>query len=235
LRGEGLSPTSFGALWHLLDRDLEAEHSVLDVSSLARVQLADFDTLLLPDGWDFSSIAGGGGGDAAGNLEEWIEEGGILVAVGKAADWVIDSGIGGIGADPETAKGDEARAGSQEPDGLENASWEIPGAFVAAVYEKHPITNGLPSDPAWLFVGEAGPRGDMPAEKMIVAVSDQSPRIAGFAWPEGDERLAGSPLIVIESFGHGQIVLFHQDPAFRLLTRGTMPLLLNAVFFGHSW
>ena len=37
-----------------------------------------------------------------------------------------------------------------------------------------------------------------------------------------------------ESRGDGKVVVFTQDPAFRLFWRGTMPLLLDAVLYGPS-
>ena len=58
--------------------------------------------------------------------------------------------------------------------------------------------------------------------------------IAGLAWPESQERLAGSLLVAVERVEDGQVVLFAQEPGFRLFWRGTMPLFLNAVMFGPS-
>jgi hypothetical protein len=38
----------------------------------------------------------------------------------------------------------------------------------------------------------------------------------------------------MEQHGLGSIVLFAQDPAFRLFWRATTPIFLNAVLFGPS-
>jgi hypothetical protein len=54
--------------------------------------------------------------------------------------------------------------------------------------------------------------------------------IAGFAWPEAEERL----LVGTERLGAGSLVLFAQDPSFRLFWRATTPLLLNALLYGPS-
>ena len=58
--------------------------------------------------------------------------------------------------------------------------------------------------------------------------------IAGFAWPEAEERLAGALLVGTERLGAGSLVLFAQDPSFRLFWRATTPLLLNALLYGPS-
>ena len=98
----------------------------------------------------------------------------------------------------------------------------------------HPLTLGLPSSPAVLFEGSTilKPMGD-PRKDVLVA-ADDSPVIAGFAWPEAEERLAGSLLVGMEQRGLGSVVLFAQDPAYRLFWRATAPIFLNAVLFGPS-
>ena len=68
---------------------------------------------------------------------------------------------------------------------------------------------------------------------MLVA-RGESPVVAGFAWPEAEERLAGSLLVGMETRGRGGVVVFAQDPAFRLFWRATTPILLNALLYGPS-
>jgi len=69
----------------------------------------------------------------------------------------------------------------------------------------------------------------------VLTVARDEPILAGLAWPESRERLAGSLLVAVEETGQGRLVLFAQEPGFRLFWRGTMPLLLNAVMFAPSW
>ena len=59
--------------------------------------------------------------------------------------------------------------------------------------------------------------------------------LAGVAWPEVRERLAGALLVETEKVDRGRLVLFAQEPDFRLFWRGTVPLLMNAVLYGPSW
>ena len=63
---------------------------------------------------------------------------------------------------------------------------------------------------------------------------DEIPVVAGFAWPEAEERLAGSLLVGMEPRGPGSVVLFAQDPAYRLFWRATTPIFLNALLYGPS-
>ena len=52
--------------------------------------------------------------------------------------------------------------------------------------------------------------------------------------PRPRQRLAGALLVGMESRGRGSVVLFAQDPAFRLFWRATTPILLNALLYGPS-
>ena len=99
---------------------------------------------------------------------------------------------------------------------------------------QHPLTVGLNGPPDVLYEGTTvlRPTGD-PRQDVLVAL-DESPVIAGFAWPEAEQRLAGSLLVGTEKRQRGSVVLFAQDPAYRLFWRATTPILLNAVLYGPS-
>ncbi len=223
LRGEGLSATSFGSLWHLLDRDLEAPHSVLPVERLSRLALEEYDTLLLPDGWRFDALDE----EALRHLDRWVRDGGRLITIGSASGWLIESGFLGDANDGSEAPEEAAKAEAEEPPA---ATLEVPGALVASESERHPTTRGGSASPFWLFYGAAGEQ-PMGGEVLMRVASEPA---VGFAWNEGRERLPGSPLVSQRSMGSGAVILFHQDPAFRLLTRGTLPVLLDWLLFGGA-
>jgi hypothetical protein len=98
---------------------------------------------------------------------------------------------------------------------------------------RHPLALGVTAPPAVLVEGttvlEAS--GD-PRKDVLVATDD--PVVAGFAWPEAAERLAGSLLVGAESRGQGAVIVFAQEPAFRLFWRATTPILLNALLYAPS-
>jgi hypothetical protein len=130
--------------------------------------------------------------------------------------------------DPEVAEGATERELSARP-------IFTPGAVLATrMQPSHPLTLGLASSPSVLFEGSTvlKPMGD--PRKDVLLATDENPVIAGFAWPEAEERLAGSLLVGMEQRGLGSVVLFAQDPAFRLFWRATTPILLNAVLYGPS-
>ena len=66
----------------------------------------------------------------------------------------------------------------------------------------------------------------------IPAGNDIQLRMSGLLWPEAGQRIANSAYLTRESKGHGQIILFAGQPAFRGASLGTGRLLLNALVYG---
>jgi hypothetical protein len=228
ISGEGVDPTSFGFLWFLLDREVGLPYDRLDLDRLRPAALAEFDVLILPSGAYEEHM-----GERARNaLDAWIKAGGELVAIGgETAHWLHEHDM--ISWKPWKApEADEESEGSQDK-ALAERDIATPGAILATrLSPQHPLAIGLPSSPPVLVEGSAVllPSGD-PRRDVLVAAT-QDPVIAGFAWPEAKQRLAGSLLVGAEAHGSGSIVLFVQEPDFRLFWRGTMPLLLNAITYG---
>jgi hypothetical protein len=111
----------------------------------------------------------------------------------------------------------------------------VPGAVVATEMRRgHPLTAGLASPPPTLVAGTRPLLATGEPQSDVLVVAHRDPVLAGFAWPESRRRLAGSLLVSSEAVGDGRLVLFAQEPGFRLFWRGTMPLFLNAVMFGPS-
>ena len=252
LLGEGVDPTSAGALWHLLDRRAEIPVTLVDPGTLASPRhggLGAFDVLVLPDGYDYADTLGGGAGDA---VESWVRQGGVLVAVGEALGWLRQRELTGIAEwRPESELSAEAGApgGTGGMGGAGDAGHRsyptaavverplyVPGAVVATEMRSgHPLTVGMESSPPTLVAGTRPllATGEPQADILTVAADD--PVMAGLAWPESRDRLAGSLLVAAEEVGRGQVISFAQEPGFRLFWRGTMPLFLNAVMFAPSF
>jgi hypothetical protein len=233
--GQGIASTSFGALWHLLDRGLGLEHSVLDVGSLGHLDLARFDALLLPEGGGYGRLDD----EDVARLSAWLERGGVLVAIGSAADWLNGRELTGFTArklDEPSEEGDGEGTGASPAD--TDRVWEtelaVPGAIVATEMRQHPLTAGMLAPPPFLFWGDTFHDASGDPQRDLVRVREHEPVLAGVAWSEAREQLPGALLMGVEERGSGSVVVFAQDPAFRLFWRGAMPLLLNALMYGPS-
>ncbi|HTQ79718.1 MAG TPA: hypothetical protein VMM92_06955, partial [Thermoanaerobaculia bacterium] len=134
------------------------------------------------------------------------------------------------GGDPELADSDDG--GSP---GLSTRSIPTPGAAVATrMQPNHPLNVGLDASPAVLVEGSLILKGTGDPRQDVLTVQTEQPVVAGFAFPEAEERLAGSLLVGAEARGKGSVILFAQSPAFRLFWRATTPIFLNAVLYGPS-
>lgn len=237
--GDGVDALSFGFLWHLLDMQIGVPHDRLDIAHLDDANLADFNVLVLPSG-GYKRIAK----DTQTALDSWVKNGGVLVGIGDAVEWLRDVKLTSIKAweapaaeqeEPAEASPDDPEAPSAIETDIARRTISTPGAIVATqIRKQHPLTLGIPSPPPVLVDGSLVllSTGN-PLEDVLLA-ADQNPVIAGFTWPEAEERLAGSLLVGMESHGNGGVVVFAQEPTFRLFWRGTMPLFLNAVLYGPS-
>ncbi len=59
--------------------------------------------------------------------------------------------------------------------------------------------------------------------------------IGGFAWPDNTEKfLEGTARMVDESVGSGRVILFADDPNFRLIWPSLSKLFLNAILIAPT-
>ncbi len=239
LSGEGVDVTSFGFLWYLLDRQIGVNHDRLDLAQLRQIPLADFDVLILPDGAYDDHI----GDKLKTALDGWVKAGGVLVAIGDAVTWLQDKELTSIKRWTPPKKDDKSDAESDDPElsgtpaqkQLAQRPIFTPGAVLATrMQPRHPLTLGLASSPDVLYEGSTVLKATGDPRQDVLLAADDSPVAAGFAWPEAAQRLAGSLLVGSEQRGKGSVVLFVQDPDYRLFWRATMPIFLNAVLLGPS-
>jgi hypothetical protein len=229
--GAGIDPTSFGFLWHLLDRDLATPYHRLDADSLDTLDLADFDVLVLPSGSGYVRQVNE---KAIERIKQWLDNGGILVAIGRAVGWLGTEELTTI----ETWKPpDNGKEHPNQVNELGPAQRELytPGAALSTVLDRaHPLTVSLDSAPPVLFRGKTIllPTGD--PKRDVVLADPKNPVLAGFAWPEAEERLQNALLVGVERRGRGAVILFAQDPHFRLFWRSTAPLLINSILYAPS-
>jgi len=91
--GPPISQYSFGPVWHLLDSRLQTRTTRLNFMDIRRTDLRKYNVIVLPSAWEgyYKDVLGDGG---LKKLKVWIKDGGTLIAIGAAANFVADSSSG---------------------------------------------------------------------------------------------------------------------------------------------
>jgi hypothetical protein len=229
--GAPVSGTSFGFAWYALDQRLHYPVTTVNVSSLAGLDLGDFDVLILPSvgAAALERVLGEGGRDRLG---AWVRNGGTLVALDAATSWLAGekTGLARLRLRRDTTRADSA-GGAPLPAA-------VPGAIVRLIGDTlSPLLAGVDPEVPALVTSDRiynPPKDLRPGEAVLRYAPLARLRLAGYLWPEVPARLAESVYLWTEEIGRGRVVAFAGEPNFRDLTRGLLPLFANAVFIGPS-
>jgi hypothetical protein len=245
--GDGVSQTSYGALWHFLETELDQPFVPVPLDRLGRVTLDDYNVLILPEGSPATMERELGAGGVS-RLKDWVRSGGVLIAYGGSALFPARKEVGlstvkAVGAPEEDEKkkekGDSLPAATDltpplaSPDADTNAVQPIAGAiFRAALDRSHWLTAGYErSELAVMLSGGTFLQPSTSGANPVAIVADH-PLLAGFVWPNTERLIARTAWAVVERQGRGHVVIFADDPLFRAFWRGTGRLVTNAMLFG---
>jgi hypothetical protein len=93
--GAPISPSAYGALWHLFDERLELRFSGLEMMRFNRMDLSRYNVLIFPPTFGgpgtYRELLGPGG---LARLKAWIEAGGTAIGIGGGAEFLADEQTG---------------------------------------------------------------------------------------------------------------------------------------------
>ncbi|WGM40483.1 M14 family metallopeptidase [Caulobacter sp. NIBR1757] len=245
---------SAGATRYLIERGFDYPVSVIRTDRLGAADLARYQVLILPDGGNYRARLGAGGVQA---IKDWVNKGGVLIALGDAVGLLADPEVDLIAARLETLAVD-----GKAPEGVDAKKPTAPGALIkdGPGYDAalRPVDAGPPASPGvvaravvdgdhWLGAGVAPTvnvlagggsiytplRLDQGVNVARFAPADEV-LVAGYLWKETRQQLAFKPLVMIQETGRGQVIAFTQDPTARGFQRGMDVLFLNAIFRGAA-
>jgi hypothetical protein len=217
---------AYGSLWFLFEQILDYPFTPIRTDRLRRVDLSKYDVLIFPDGSDgaYEELLGAQG---VARIKQWIENGGTFVGIRGGAAFATRVKVGWT-----TSR----LSGYSDAEG-EKPIERTPGAFLRAEmnaasyltfgYDTAASPEVVMHNSAFIFT---------PSREGTNAVSyaKENPRVSGFIWPDTEELIAGTPYLIAENVGRGQVILFADDPNFRLYWPRLTRLFLNAVFFAPS-
>jgi hypothetical protein len=183
------------------------------------------DVLVLPDvsgytldrGRPYGSVtdefSGGLDPEGAIAVEEFVREGGRLIAMEGSARWAVE--LFDLPLEDVTRNGGD---------------FSCPGSVLRAIPEEAAVTAGLPASVAVFFSRGAAwqttEEGDDSELEVLLRYAPTRVLLSG--WARSPEIIAGQAAWVRAAHGDGQVHLFAFSPHFRAWCQGTFPLVFRA-------
>ena len=232
--GRGISSNSCGEIWHYFDKTLNYPVSTVEWDRFDRINLADYNTIILPDG-GYSINE-----DKYKKLDEWTKNGGRLIVIEGAVQQF--SGKKGLNFETFASEDDKKAAETQDRkldldarlndfEGLErrNISKGTAGAIVKnKVDDSHPLAYGLGKTYYSLKTSSA----TFALQKGLwnVIHVPKAYDSYGFIGSGMKKRVEESVSFAVQSNGSGQAIFMVDNPLFRGFWDKGLLLFANAVF-----
>ena len=242
--GEGVSVTSYGALWFFLERHIGQPFTALRPETLEDVRLDAFDVVILPNG-RYGMLDG----RPMEALKGWVERGGALIGYGGGAAFLQDQDIADYAA-PDTARtsadslaaltsridalvDDGGTLPVASPEARASPKLAVPGAFLRTRFDlTHWLTYGYETPDVPLLTDTLPLRRSTGGANPVV-YAEENLVVSGFGWPElTAPTYAGQAYATVDRVGDGTVVLLSEDPVFRTVFDSASRLLTNALFLG---
>lgn len=234
---------SAGATRYILERRFGYPVTIIRTDTLARVDLSNYQVLILPD-------TRGGYGGAFGErgkraLQTWVRNGGTLITFAGATADLGEEGLDLLTLETQTPD-DPERPGKvleTEEDFLtavvpENDRLDsVAGVLLRAEPDfEHWMSTGLASTLNILYSGRNvyEPLDLNQGSNVVRFVGQDDLLASGYLWEENRELLAYKPAVMQSRAGRGQVIAFVADPTIRAYLDGLDVLLANAVFRGPA-
>jgi hypothetical protein len=225
LTGQGASSNRTGETWEFLSERLGLRVSLLDIDRLGRAKLGRYDVIL---------FAGGSVPDSALTpLDQWIREGGRLIAMGSAVNDVVAAELIELTERPFDL--DSLTAGAAWGDRRAARGAHVVGGTILRtdLDPSHPLSFGIGASVPTFRTSSTFFEADPPA--MVVGRYGSEPLLGGYISGARLESASGSAAVVVTGRGSGRVIAFLDEPVFRGFWIGSARLLSNAVFLGDSF
>jgi hypothetical protein len=224
--GMGVSGYEAGEVWHLLDQRIEMPISKVDLANFSRVNLNDYNALVMVSGTYPSDKA------MTDKIKLWVQNGGTLITMKTATEWAIKQGLVKEKLVPIDTVKNPKRVDFElaaDTEGAKNIGGSI---FQVDLDVTNPIGFGYPDRKvSWYRNGRTFLQPGKSAYNTIAQYT-ASPLIGGYIHKTDIKRVANSAAVLFNVEGQGKIIMFADNPNFRGTWYGTNKMFLNALFFG---
>lgn len=221
LLGNGVSATAAGEVWHFFEKQLEYPATIIDTDYFSRINLWDFDVIILPSG-RYSSVI-----KSTDEIKRWLSDGGKLIAMENANSLFVNNKDFGLKEKKDSEDTEKLKIyGNQERESISN---QIPGAiFNVIVDATHPLGYGYKNGYQALVKSENA--YEYLADGWNVGTLSSKSYVTGFAGKNVKAKMNESLLFGVENIGKGNIIYMIDNPLFRGFWYSGKHLFGNAVF-----
>jgi len=234
--GPGTSSLDYGATWHFFEQELGYPVTTLSTDYFKSVNLADYDVLIMPDGWygDFDD-------EVLSDISDWVNNGGTLIAVQGALKKWADSDYCGLSrfnsSEEESYFGEiDSEIGEEMAQVPEAARqrYQIREFVAGAVFKihmdnTHPLAYGYNEE--YFSLKTSSNRYALLDEGNVGIIHSSEDHLSGFAGQVVKQKVGNSLVFGVEQKGRGNIVYMADGPLFRSFWHSGKLLFANAVFF----
>lgn len=224
LTGDGVNVADAGEIWHLLDTRYNLPITLVETNRFGSLNLSKYNVLILADG-NF-------GGISAEKVRMFAQDGGTVIATGRALVWLKNAGLAALEFrnPPNQSAGRRPYSNISADRGAQNLSGAI---FEAELDRTHPLCFGYSRPRLPIFLSDTlfVETAKNPYATPVILTKD--PLLAGYVHPRQKPLCAQAAAAVVCGLGRGRVICFPGNPNFRGFWYGTNRLFANAVFFGH--
>jgi hypothetical protein len=239
MSGGPVRQTSFGSVWCLLEQEYGVRFTALRFDYFSSVDLREYDVLIFPDGRakGYARILGKEGIE---KIRSWVRTGGVFIGLKGGAEFAALPEVRWTTARIHPRRGQKVEKAAVGDTAAACRKKELPpvdftpGALLRVEFEPaYFLTMGFTEPTAVMVYSDLVLA---PSESGVNAVryAEENLRVSGFVWEETLPVLAGKSYLIDEYYGRGHVILFADDPTFRLFCRSLDRLFLRAIFVAPS-
>jgi hypothetical protein len=237
LTGEGVSAEGFGSIWHFFEQQIQYQVTILDTSYFPKVDLHDYDVLLLPSG-NYQDILDK---ENLTNLKKWVEKGGKLIVLNSAISVFAKSDdfeIAVYESEEEKKAALKSKDSLRKENQLKTYNDEernaIPNMIIGSIFKAsldntNPLGFGY-SNHYYTLKNNGERYAYLKNGYNVSVIMDKTSRISGFAGSNALNDIGSSLVYGVEKKGKGTVVYLVDDPLFRSFWENGKLLFSNAIF-----
>lgn len=225
-----------GQIWFLFDQWTEFGISRIRTNTLGRVNLSDYDVIIMPSGGGLSSAFGE---NEKSLLQSWVRNGGTLVGAEAAAMWLTKDQSGITNAEIFEVEEDKDESKEINPEAYSayvdrgdiSGLKRIPGsAFKGILDTTHPLAFGMEEQLYSLKFSTNALTPSTSYQTVGYYHKDENEVLAsGYASDENKKNSAGMTFAAVQNMGRGKVVLLTDNTQYRMFWVGPARMMQNAV------